>query len=419
LRSKHFIRSAQIVAKDSAATTIGALWRGGVARARVERLVVSVVMIQGIVRMTRARSRYKCIRNAVLRLQADHRCLRAKANLNEVRKAATRIQSWWRWNVATYRFAAAKFLVVQFQALWRGVVLRSRVRRLNFAAATIQGKYRIATDSRRLSASAIPIQACSWEHVSCQRRSCCEDASRTIQRWYLCAKVKQQLLLGNSIRTSLATHSAMSLDRQWNHAPNLADGRITTQWNQAMDDAKRCAAITLQTVVRSFLSGQVAKGADNDEDDARPRGYVRRCVAVRVLTHLSESSVDVELCPLLNRERHDAARKLQRFFTVCVRREAKASRQRVEAELVALRAERAAQRTAASALAQIAEFSDDPNLEGLGLCIPRLAMRARAARAYLLETTQSVSSRNDATQTSTSVQRANRRVITREEAWNY
>jgi hypothetical protein len=447
LCSKRFIETTDVSARDSAATIIGAAWRRGETQARLKRVTVSCVMLQGAVRMAQARSRFKGLRNATLRLQADHRCLRAKVNLCQARKAAIRIQSWWRWNMATYRFTAAKFLVVQFQAFWRGALLRSRVRRINLAAYKIQAVYQIASEARRRSAFARLIQGFWRKHSSCQRYACWNEASRTIQRWYLCVKVKRQLLRlkssvallngylegtlprtttcfallqVNIIRMSPTIRSVLNNDRRGNDSRSSPEFMI--EWNQAMDDAKLCATIILQGVARSFFSRRALARADGGErDDCRPKTYARRCVAVRVLTRLTESSLGVELCTLLHRQRHDAARKLQRFFTVCVRREAKASHCRVEAELVALRAERAAQRTVASVLVGDSDFAGDPKLQVLGLCIPRLALRARAARMHLFETKQSLSRRNDTTQnqTKTSVEHASHRAIDHKEAWYY
>jgi IQ calmodulin-binding motif len=430
-RFRGHLMKAQFVCIQRAVVTLQSAWRCAVARGRLATSLCAAKMIQSVVRSNLQRKLYdnscraatriqtifrgdqartECHRKriAVSRLQGAARSFSMRRRNSSMRSAAICIQSWWRLMGLRSRFAAATYLAERLQSHSRGAMLRDRLRLERESATKIQVTYRdlagtLATRRRRI-VSARVIQW-RWRTFAFRRKyAVLDDAARTIQIWYFSIRLRvQQHRLQSSVAllrrcthgsfrrglscfslvqvngvvrsSALATLTRLKMQR----GQSLVPDDVNRKWNHALEEARHFAAVILQSVVRTFLCRRWL--CDGPLHPRRP-------VAVRLLTRRIGGSVDVALCPILQRKRNGAAQLLQRFFAERVRLKARESQARVETEWIVLRAERAASKLVQELLSKDFNMGVD-SLRGLGHCIPRLAHRARAADDHVQETLQS------------------------------
>ncbi|CAN0389651.1 unnamed protein product, partial [Discosporangium mesarthrocarpum] len=212
------------LASASAATAIGAAFRGWLVRSRRKREVHSALKIQTAIRRVTAqsaaqvlwkearerateefkvarefraastlqawnrcqisRSAYLSTRASVIRLQAAYRCHAAQSLFRRTRASATAIQAKWRGALAQGAMKRSLLAVTRIQALGRGIMARRTHRAAMGAAVAIEAAWRgamVRSALRRSHLAAIRLQATGRGMIALKQYQDTLGATRTLQ----------------------------------------------------------------------------------------------------------------------------------------------------------------------------------------------------------------------------------------------
>jgi len=368
--------------KVSAAVCIQKLWRGWKARCTYNRWRSSTILLQAMARREHERDRFfrsRAAAETIKSLFQKHLARRELARLRDDRyasfSAAIILQRHWRCSLARMHCSRVRV---------SAVVIQSSIRRFRFRRsylAVCDAVLMIQSHTRRLLArrELRLLQRKRLIAIREMEQERCTVAAMKIQAitrgFYSRARFHLAIKDAESLRR---THSSVSIQRFFRghrcrvsipHEFGFVAGQHRLRHTPVVSKSKAPSGVT------------PPEGTPVPASEAETP--IRSPVAVKVLRRLSDHSVRIELCPLAFTERDGAARMLQSFVRTVhkQRKQRRVVRQQLVAELVAIRAEKAARSVTERIL------KGEEHVSSLrGICVARAAHHALEARRLLYNT---------------------------------